>query len=73
MVNCLKLVLNLNKNNNKMNNSPQYALSIGYNDSTIKDPVNMKFLALWVVNHLNWKNHIDQTIAELCGGCYAVR
>jgi len=32
-----------------------------------------KFLSLEVVNHLNWKHHIEQMIPKLSGACYAIR
>jgi hypothetical protein len=35
--------------------------------------VNTKLLGLQIDNHLNLKNHVDQTIPKLSGACYAVR
>jgi hypothetical protein len=55
------------------NNSPQYALSIGYNGHYPEESVNTKFLSLQIDNHLNWTNHIDKLISKLSGACYAVR
>jgi hypothetical protein len=52
------------------NNSPQYALSIGYKGKSIEGSVNTKFLGLQIDNHLNWTDHIDQMIPKLCGACY---
>jgi hypothetical protein len=48
-----KLALNLDKTNIIKfitNNSPQYALSIGYNGKYIQESVNMKFLGLQIDN-----------------------
>jgi hypothetical protein len=55
------------------NNSPQCALSVGYNGKYIEESANTKFLGLQIDNRLNWKNHIDQIILKLSGACYAVR
>jgi hypothetical protein len=55
-----KLVLNLDKTNIMifvMNNSPHFALTIGYKDTYIEEMVNTKFRGLQLDNHLNWKNH----------------
>jgi hypothetical protein len=71
-----KMALNLDKTNLiqlKINNTPQYDLCIGYNEKYIKESENTKFLGLQIDNHLNWKNHIDQTVPKLSGACYAVR
>jgi len=35
--------------------------------------VNTKFLGLQIDNHINWKNHIEETIPTLSGACYTVR
>jgi hypothetical protein len=75
-VNSLLLALYLDKTNNIKfitNNSPQYALSVGYNGKYIKESVNKIFLCLQIDNHLNWTNHIDKRIPKLIGACYAVR
>jgi hypothetical protein len=55
------------------NNSPQCALSIGYNGKYIEESANTKFLGVEIDNHLIWKNHIDQMFLKLRGACYAVR
>jgi hypothetical protein len=71
-----KLALSLDKTNIITlirNNSPQYPLSIGYNDKYTEESVNTKFLGLQIDNHLNWKNHIDNLAPKLSGACYAVR
>jgi hypothetical protein len=63
-----KLALNLDKTNIIKfitNNSPQYALSIGYNGKYIQESVSTKFLGLQIDNHLNWTNHIDKIITKL--------
>jgi hypothetical protein len=43
-----------------MQNSLQYPLNIGYNDTYIKEAINTKFLGLQIDNHLSRENHIDQ-------------
>jgi hypothetical protein len=71
-----KLALNLDKTNIIKfitYNSPQHALSIGYNEKYIQASVNTKFLGLQIYNHLNSTNHIDKLIPKLSGACYAVR
>jgi hypothetical protein len=75
-VNSLPLALYLDKTNKIKfitNNSPQYALSVGYNGKYIQKSVNTKFLALPIDNRLNWTNHIDKRIPMLIEACYAVR
>jgi hypothetical protein len=71
-----KLALNLDKKNIIKfitNNSPQCALSIGYNGKYMQESINTKFLGLQIDIHLNWNNHIDKLINKLSGACYAVR
>jgi hypothetical protein len=71
-----KLTLNLEKTNTiqlKKINTPQYDLSVGYNEKNLKESVNTKCLGLQIDNHLNWKNHIDQMVPKLSGACYAIR
>jgi hypothetical protein len=70
-----KLALNLDETNIIQfitNNSPQYALSIGYNGKYMQESVNMEFLGLQIDNHLNWTYHIDKLIPNLSGACYNV-
>jgi hypothetical protein len=55
------------------NNSPQYALNIGYNVKYIEELVHVKFLGLQIDYHINCKNHFHKLIPELSGACYAVR
>jgi hypothetical protein len=43
-----------------MYNSPQFLISIGYEDKYIKESVHTIFLGLQIDSHLNWKTHIDQ-------------
>jgi hypothetical protein len=52
--------------------SPQFPISIGYEDKYIEQSVHTKFLGLQIDSHLNWKTHIDQLVPELSGACYAV-
>jgi hypothetical protein len=70
------LALNLDKANVIKfitNNSIQYALNIGYDETYIDESVSTKFLGLQTDNHLNWKNHIAQMTPKLRKICYAVR
>ena len=57
----------------KTNNSSHAALHIGYKEKYIEETVNTKFLGLQIDNHINWKNHIEETIPNLSGACYALR
>jgi hypothetical protein len=71
-----KLTVNLDKTNIIKfitKNSPQFSISIGYNDKHIEESVHTKFLGLQIDSHLNWKPHIDQLVPKLSGACYAVR
>lgn len=43
-------------------NSPQLALSIGYNRKYEEDMVYTKFLCLQIDFHLNWTNRIDKLV-----------
>jgi hypothetical protein len=54
-------------------NLPCSALRVGYKENYIEEMTNTKFLRLKIVNHLNWKNHIELVIPKLSGACYAVR
>jgi len=35
--------------------------------------LNRQFINIYIDNHLNWNNHIQQMILTLSGACYAVR
>jgi hypothetical protein len=54
------------------NNSPHSTLRFGYKEKCTKETANTKFLGLQIDNHLNRKNHIEQTIPKLSGACYAI-
>jgi hypothetical protein len=65
-----KLTLNLDKTNIikfTTKNSPQFSISIGYDDKHIEESVHTKFLGLQIDSHLNWKTHIDQLMSKLSG------
>jgi hypothetical protein len=52
-----KLTLNLNKTNIIKfitYNSPQFLISIGYDDEYIEESVHTKFLGLQIDDYLNW-------------------
>jgi hypothetical protein len=71
-----KLTLNLDKTNIItfiIYNSPQFLISIGYEDKHIEESVHTKFLGLQIDGHLNWKTHVDQLVPELRRACCAVR
>jgi hypothetical protein len=57
-----KLVLNL-ENTNIMKfltiNQEYCELTVSYKDECIDEAVNLKFLAMQIDSHLNWRNHID--------------
>jgi hypothetical protein len=55
------------------NNSPHCTLTTGCKDTYIEETVNTKFFGLYLDNHLNWKDNIDQMVPTLSGACYAVR
>ena len=52
-----------------MNNSLQYAISIGYNGSG--ESMIIKLLGFQTKQNLNRKSHIDQMIHRLSAACYA--
>jgi hypothetical protein len=55
------------------NNSSYSVLRIRYKEKYIEEMVNTKFLGLQIDNHLNWMNHIEQTILKLSRARYNVR
>jgi hypothetical protein len=63
-----KLVLNLDKTNTIKfitNKSPQYKLSIGYNEKYTEELINTKSLGLQTDIYLNWKKYIVLMIPML--------
>jgi hypothetical protein len=71
-----KLTVNLDKTNVTQfvtNNSPQYALNIGYVEKHTEESRNTKSLTLHTDNHLNRENHADHMIPKSSRACYAVR
>jgi len=70
------MVLNLEKTNIMAFltiNQPYCALTVSSKDKCIEEAVNLKFLAIQIDSHLNWRNHIDQIIPKLSVACYMVR
>jgi hypothetical protein len=57
----------------KSNNLSHSTLYIGYKEKYVEEIMNTKFLGLQIDNRINWKNHIEETIPDLIGACYAVR
>ena len=53
-------------------NSSHSALHIGYREKYVEETMNTNFLGLWIDININWYNHIEQTISNLSGACYAV-
>jgi hypothetical protein len=69
-----KLTLNSNKTNIIKFitcNSPQFPISIGYEDKYIEESVLTKCLGLQTDRQLNWQTPIDQLVPKLSGACYA--
>jgi hypothetical protein len=63
-----KLTLNLDKINIIKfitYNSPQFPISIGYEDKYIEDPVCKTFLGSQIDSCLNCKTHVDQLVPKL--------
>jgi hypothetical protein len=54
-------------------NSPQYPISIKYENKYIEESVHTKLLGLQIDSHLNWKSHVDKLVPKLSRACYAVR
>ena len=70
-----KLVIKLDKINimkfiTKKSSHLYYVLVV--KGKYIAETVNSKFLGLRTDNHINWKNHIEKMIPNLCGACYAI-
>jgi hypothetical protein len=71
----IKLTLNLDKPDIikfVRYNSPQFPISIEYDDKYIEESVHTKFLGLQIDSHLNWKTHVDQLVPKLNRACYAI-
>jgi hypothetical protein len=56
--------------NKKIHHNSHSTLDIMIN---IEEGVYTKFLGLYIDNHLNWKNHINQLNPKLSRACCAVR
>jgi len=54
-------------------NTPINEISISYNNTSILNTSNMKFLGLVIANSLSWKDHITQLISKLSKACYVLR
>jgi hypothetical protein len=70
------LTLNLDKNyiiKFITYNSPQFLISVGYEDKCIEESVHKKFFGLQIDSNLNWKTHVNQLVQKLSGTCYDVR
>jgi hypothetical protein len=54
-------------------NNPINEISIGYNNTSILNTSNTKFLGLVIANSLSWKDHITQLKRKLSKACYVRR
>jgi len=54
-------------------NSSHSTLHVGCTEKYIEGAVKTKFLGLQMDNHINWTNHIAQTITNLKAASYAIR
>ena len=54
-------------------NTPINEISISYNNTSIFNTSNTKFLGLVTANSLSWKDHIIQIIPKLSKACYVLR
>jgi hypothetical protein len=71
-----QLVLNLMKTNIikfSPSHFPQPQLITNYNNTTISEVPNTKFLGVQIDNHLNWKCHIDQILPKLSTASFVIR
>jgi hypothetical protein len=70
------LVLNITKTN-VIKFTPitlvHVCLDIYYKDNLIDEVKNTKFLGMYIDNHLNWKNHIEQILAKLSVAYFLIR
>ena len=57
----------------RCNRSPQYLLSIGYDNKYVEGSINTKFPDVRIDNHMNWENHTEPKIPPLYETAYAVR
>jgi hypothetical protein len=55
-----------------MNYSLHSALLTNYEETPVEEMLSANFLDSLIVNHLNWRNPIEQMIPKLSGVCYAV-
>ena len=53
-------------------NTPINEISISYNNTSILNTTNTKFLGLVNANSLSWKDHITQLISKLSKACYVL-
>jgi hypothetical protein len=63
-----KLTVNVDKTNIikfVTYNSPQFPISIGYQDKYIKESAHKKNLGLYIDSHLKWETYVDQLVPTL--------
>jgi hypothetical protein len=54
-------------------NSPHFALHIGYKENYKEEIMNITFCGLYIGNHLNWWNVMEEMVPKRSGACCAVR
>jgi hypothetical protein len=71
-----QLVLNITKTNVikfTITVSAHVPLGIYYKDNLIDEVKSTTFLGMCIDNHMNWKNHINQTLSKLSTACFSIR
>jgi hypothetical protein len=71
-----QLVLNITKTNViKFTpiTSVHVSLDIYYKDNLIDEVKSTEILGMYIGNHMNWKNHIEQTLPKLSVACFSIR
>jgi hypothetical protein len=71
-----QLVLNITKTNvikSTTTVSAHVPLGIYYKNNLIDEVKSTKFLGMCIDNHMNWKNHINQTLSKLSTACFSIR
>jgi hypothetical protein len=48
-------------------------LDMYYKDNLIDEVKSTKFLGMYIDNHMNWKDHIEQILPKLSVACFSIR
>jgi hypothetical protein len=71
-----QLVLNITKTN-VIKFTPVTSVNVPldtyYKDNLIDEVKSTKFLGMYIDNHMNWKNHIEQIPPKLSVACFSIR